>query len=107
MRFLKIAVIILSCGFFIYYAVDDKPQAKIDNGIEGQKILIIEAKNVTYLKLWEFFGAHDDEVARETAKYSAEITARKKILREKINELDPDRLPAEDDAKKYEKYLTK
>ncbi|MEZ4814845.1 MAG: hypothetical protein R3A80_06510 [Bdellovibrionota bacterium] len=100
-------IVVAACGVFIYYNVDDVTRAKIDNGIESQNILVSDIKHNTYLVLWEFFGAHEDEIAREVAAYNQKMNKRKKALLEKKEAAEGKRTPAEDDAHKYDKFLAK
>jgi len=104
---LKNAIVVIACGAFLYNVVDDKTRAKFDNGAERQKIQLVEIKHNTYQYLWEFFGAHDDELARADNKFAAEMKIRKEALQKRIQEVDGTRAPAEDDARKFDKYLTK
>ncbi len=107
MSALKNAVLVIACGAFVYNVVDDKTRAKFDNGAERQKIQIVEIKHSAYQFIWEMLGAHEDELARAESKFAAEMKIRKEALDKRIQEVEGARAPAEDDSKKYEKYMTK
>lgn len=95
------------CGVFVYNVVDDNTRAKFDNGAERQKIQFVEIKHSAYQFIWEMLGAHENELANADSKFAAEIKIRKAALEKRIEEVDGIRAPAEDDSKKYEKYMTK
>lgn len=104
--FVKFVLSVAALLTFVYFVVDDKTRQGFDNGWEAQMITMTEVKNSTYLFLWEFFGAHEDELEREAAIYKKDIALRRKLLKEK-EDTRLQRVPAYDDPNKLERRFGK
>lgn len=104
MSLAKSVAFIVGVSFVTYHSVDDKTRTKFDYGMEEQLIVLKDLKNNSYLFWWEFFGAHDDEIAAQKALDQKEIAHRNKVLREKRDLLEG-RTPAYDDSHKWDKFV--
>ncbi len=104
MSLVKSLSFIVGISFITYNSVDDDTRTKFDYGMEEQRIVLKDWKNNSYLFWWEFFGAHDDEIAAQKGIYDHEIAHRFKILKEKRDILEG-RVPAYDDSRKWDKFI--